>query len=612
MSRVNRSDISRVMYGSTIVNKIMRGRFQVWPEPLYNEIYVLSGGDYYYVQITEDGDYLLDSSNIVSDPTGISVYYTVSTSQYYYSDSVYREKLIPSDSSDPIAGNVLQATLSQSYEVIEVNGAMYEAYYYYLTIGGVQVKTSEYVLGNMISMVNTYFVTGSAGAIGFEDIRHYWDNGYTASFYFVRTNTYTSDLKGFKYSDSSNNTYSPLELLFYKNGFLLDFHKPANTTSNQTTGSIRSNDNEWRIGWYTLQNTITADTIYRLDINATTHTLSLYSLDGESKGTRSSFEEGSENFLSSYDFYNGLYTNNMFIMQYVAVGRIVFSDASGNVIHDYMLTKDSNASGNSAYSMKDFITNYSTPCTYTNTITEVTTHKFMPGVITETAHFFTGSTNASGFSDIRFRWDNNYTISIYFIKTGDYRNAGLGGFSSLEDGGTQSYSPLEIPTYNNGFFLDFHKPVNTTSNQTTGAVGNNDFEWRVMWQSISSITNNTMYRLDVNATTHTLSLYNASGTLIASQSSFSGGGSNFQSSYNFYSGYYKQGLFTTTAVAFGRIVVRDASGDVVHDYIMTEDSSVNGNGKYKLKDFIEDYSTSCTYTGTITEVATKTFTPGTL
>lgn len=230
--------------------------------------------------------------------------------------------------------------------------------------------------------VTAHFLKGSTNNIAFNDIRHYWDNGYIASFYIVRTANFSGDLRGFTTDNSgAGTTYSPLELSFYNNGFYFDFHKPVSTSTNQTTGSTRNNDLEWRVMWYSLQNTITTNTIFRLDINATTHTLSLYDTSGTLKGSGNSLADGGSSFQSSYNFYNGLYTNKLFIVNYFAVGRIVFRDASGNIVHDYILTEDSEGSGNSRFYMKDYITNYSNTCMYTGTITEVKTQTFTPGTL---------------------------------------------------------------------------------------------------------------------------------------------------------------------------------------------------------------------------------------
>ena len=67
MSRLNRADISRVLYGSQQVNLIRKGRIQIYPAPDFTEVYLLDDNKMYSVQVTETGDYLLSDDYLVTD-----------------------------------------------------------------------------------------------------------------------------------------------------------------------------------------------------------------------------------------------------------------------------------------------------------------------------------------------------------------------------------------------------------------------------------------------------------------------------------------------------------------------------------------------------------------
>lgn len=228
-------------------------------------------------------------------------------------------------------------------------------------------------------IVTAHFLTGTAESLGWDNIRHKWDNGYTFSVYYVNTASRTADKRIIDWTNTGNGAYSPIELSTYRNGWYFDFHKPANTTSNNTVGAQyrNNNDNEWRLMWSNISN-VNTNTIYRLDINATpNHTLTLYELDGTIKGSFSTISDGASLFQSSYDFYDGYYLLRLRFMQECAIGRIVIRDSNDNIIHDYIMT-DTGASGNARYVLKDFIENYSIACTYTGTVTDVMTQNFIP------------------------------------------------------------------------------------------------------------------------------------------------------------------------------------------------------------------------------------------
>lgn len=240
--------------------------------------------------------------------------------------------------------------------------------YYPLSYGSAQVASVA------------HFLTGNSIAIGWDNIRHKWNNGYTFSVYYIRTGAYGyNDQRGITWNMGTGGL-SPIELAPYRNGWYFDFHKPKNTTSNETIASVQDDDMEWRIEYYDIS--VSNNTIYRLDVNATPdHTMTLYTLEGTSVGSSSYMpsNEGAANFQSSYDFYDGYYLVKLCAMQYIAIGRIVVRDENGTVIHDYMMTEDANASGNSRYILKDFITGYSVPCSYTGTITDRMTQIFEIG-----------------------------------------------------------------------------------------------------------------------------------------------------------------------------------------------------------------------------------------
>ena len=313
MSRLNRSDISRVLYGSQTVNLIRKGRIQIYPAPEFTEVYLLDDNKMYSVQVTETGDYLLSDDYLVTDTSlyeylppyvvvdpdktgqwilstqsrhsdmsettyfmsnsnynvndgtarvkvtvqgiqslalkygcysqyndyvnlwtidydassenettssvnsvantsskynssapnltytyaldggehffwvtygksssgnsyedrgyigiatsllqdrtvnNVDVYYEIAPDDYFFSGGVFREKLVASDGSEPLPGNVLQSRLSERAEAIDVDGTMYKAFYYYVTIKGVEIKASEYVLGEEITFFDVRF-----------------------------------------------------------------------------------------------------------------------------------------------------------------------------------------------------------------------------------------------------------------------------------------------------------------------------------------------------------------------------------------------------------------------------------------------------------------------
>ena len=579
--------------------------------------YTLDGGEHFF-WVTygksssgnsyEDRGYIGIATSLLQDRTvnNVAVYYTISPSEYFLSGGVYREKLLASDESEALPGNVLQSSLSETADTVEIDGSLYEAYYYYVTIKGVQVKTNEYVRGNLLSLVETHFLTGNSNNISFSNIRYHWNNGYTISIYFVKTGSYSGGMGGFSsLEDGGTQSYSPLEIPTYNNGFFLDFHRPLNTTSNEVTGSNRNNDNEWRIMWSSSDGfpSLTNNTIYRLDVQTTPeHFMKLYDMSGTMLGSRASTSGSSPQ--SSYDFYTGLYVQSLFITQYIGIGRIVVRDSNDSVLHDFMMT-DEETSGNGRYVFKDFIENYSVPCTYTGTITDILTQNFrvrdlmVPEV---EAHFLTGNTNATGFLNIRHKWDNGYKISLYWMKTTSY-SEDMRGFC-YDNAGTTQHSPLEICAYKNGWYLDFHSPASTSSDSVNGG----DFDFRTFASSLTASTN-TVYRFDVQISPYWIDHNNTDGTNIQRFNSTSYG--TVQAPYNFYDGYYLQNLFVMKAVAVGRIVIRDASDNIIHDYIMT-DTGASGNARYVLKDFIENYSIACSYTGTVTDVMTQNFTPAEL
>jgi len=608
---------SAVRTTSTTYSPVNTYNRQSSSAPNYTYTYTLDGGEHFFWvtygkdssgNSNEDRGYIGIATSLLQDRTvnNVDVYYEIAPDDYFLSGGVYREKLVASDGSEPLPGNILQSSLSENAETIDVEGTMYEAFYYYVTIKGVQVKAREYVLGNIVSLIETHFLTGNSIAIGWDNIRHKWDNNYTFSVYFVRTGNYGyNDQRGITWNMGTGGL-SPIELSPYRNGWFFDFHKPKNTTSNETIASVQGDDMEWRVEYYDISQSF--NTIYRLDVNATPdHTMTLYNLDGTSVGSSSYMpsREGAANFLSSYDFYDGYYLVKLCAMQYIAIGRIVVRDENGTVIHDYMMTEDANASGNARYVLKDFVEGYSTACTYTGTLTELLTQKFRVrdlGIPEVEAHFLTGNTNAIGFQNLRHKWDNGYKISLYWIKTASY-SEDMRGFC-YDSAGTTQYSPLEICAYSNGWYLDFHSPTSTTSDSVSGG----DFDFRTFASSLTASTN-TIYRFDVQISPYSIKHNNTDGTNIQSFSSTNYG--SVQSSYNFYDGYYLQSLFVMKAVAVGRFVIRDANDNIIHDYIMT-DTGENGNSRYVLKDFIENYSIACTYTGTVTDVMTQNFTPAVL